>query len=506
MGKMIKRILIGVAAIGFPLIAAGLCVVMVAAIVSIPRSTGCDQEAAGAMSLAQDGAVGGWTSLIDQPWSAISKRMPAADRYCASYQVGQCTWWACMRETQLGHHVDKLMGNGADWAASARRKLGWRQGAAAGGIASFPGGALGSARVYGHVAVVEQVDGDQVWISETGSSLGRIVKRRVSLKAARAAGVTFWHPAGETNQNPDTQTGQTAQAAVSSSDPSASSVIASYTGWAQRIAADDSHGYSQPRRASGVDYDCSSLVYFALKQAGVKVGSTPFTTITMDGVLAAAGFHRFSWKGDLTRLEAGDILVNPVAHTEIYLGSGRFVAARQSETGGIDGKPGDQTGREIAVQSVKNGSSKAWMANAYRLDGAPVLSPVADCLVGGPPTAGAPEPVLADYRGDGRHATPEQAKRLVRTMAKAYGWDEGDQWRALLWIGQTESGWRWDATNPSSGAYGIAQALPASKMSGYGSDWHDNAATQIRFLLDYIKKRYGSPQAAKSFHLRTGWY
>ena len=59
MGKMIKRILIGVAALGFPLIAAGLCVVMVAAIVSIPRSTGCDQDTAGAASLARMGPWAG---------------------------------------------------------------------------------------------------------------------------------------------------------------------------------------------------------------------------------------------------------------------------------------------------------------------------------------------------------------------------------------------------------------------------------------------------------------
>ncbi len=66
-----------------------------------------------------------------------------------------------------------------------------------------------------------------------------------------------------------------------------------------------------------------------------------------------------------------------------------------------------------------------------------------------------------------------------------------------LWNG--ESGWRWNATNPTSGAYGIPQALPADKMSAAGSDWRTNPATQIEWGLDYIKSRYGTPCAAWSF-------
>jgi hypothetical protein len=69
-----------------------------------------------------------------------------------------------------------------------------------------------------------------------------------------------------------------------------------------------------------------------------------------------------------------------------------------------------------------------------------------------------------------------------------------------------ESGWNASAQNPSSGAYGIPQALPGSKMATAGSDWSTNPATQIKWGLDYIKQRYGSPAAAWSFWQANGWY
>lgn len=75
---------------------------------------------------------------------------------------------------------------------------------------------------------------------------------------------------------------------------------------------------------------------------------------------------------------------------------------------------------------------------------------------------------------------------------------------AALWNG--ESGWRVHAENSSTGAYGIPQALPGSKMSSAGPDWRNNALTQIRWGLGYIKSTYGSPCAAQSFKGAHGWY
>lgn len=69
-----------------------------------------------------------------------------------------------------------------------------------------------------------------------------------------------------------------------------------------------------------------------------------------------------------------------------------------------------------------------------------------------------------------------------------------------------ESGWNHTASNPSTGAYGIPQALPGDKMASAGDDWETNPATQIRWGLGYIKDRYGSPQAAWDFFQANGWY
>ncbi|MFF2660184.1 transglycosylase SLT domain-containing protein [Kitasatospora sp. NPDC058032] len=69
-----------------------------------------------------------------------------------------------------------------------------------------------------------------------------------------------------------------------------------------------------------------------------------------------------------------------------------------------------------------------------------------------------------------------------------------------------ESSWNVTATNPSSGAYGLAQALPGSKMASHGSDWKTNATTQIRWALDYMNERYGSPNNAWSFWQTHHWY
>ena len=69
-----------------------------------------------------------------------------------------------------------------------------------------------------------------------------------------------------------------------------------------------------------------------------------------------------------------------------------------------------------------------------------------------------------------------------------------------------ESGWNYAASNGYSGAYGIPQALPGSKMASEGSDYSTNGRTQIRWGLKYIQSRYGSPSAAWAFFCDRGWY
>nr|BFD85117.1 transglycosylase SLT domain-containing protein [Streptomyces sp. Xyl84] len=80
------------------------------------------------------------------------------------------------------------------------------------------------------------------------------------------------------------------------------------------------------------------------------------------------------------------------------------------------------------------------------------------------------------------------------------------QFNAFSRIVEHESGWNPHATNASSGAYGLVQALPASKMSSAGADWKTNPKTQIKWGLDYMNSRYGSPAAAWNFWQANGWY
>jgi hypothetical protein len=81
-----------------------------------------------------------------------------------------------------------------------------------------------------------------------------------------------------------------------------------------------------------------------------------------------------------------------------------------------------------------------------------------------------------------------------------------DQFPCLDKLFARESGWNPRASNASSGAYGIPQALPGSKMASVASDWKTNAATQIKWGLQYIEGRYNTPCGAWSHSQNTGWY
>lgn len=97
------------------------------------------------------------------------------------------------------------------------------------------------------------------------------------------------------------------------------------------------------------------------------------------------------------------------------------------------------------------------------------------------------------------------AQQIAAGMLGSFGWSSS-QFSCLVSLWNVESGWNVTATNPSSGAYGIPQALPGSKMASAGADWQTNAATQIRWGLGYIKSVYGSPCGAWGHEQADGWY
>ncbi|WP_431961685.1 transglycosylase SLT domain-containing protein [Actinacidiphila sp. bgisy160] len=93
----------------------------------------------------------------------------------------------------------------------------------------------------------------------------------------------------------------------------------------------------------------------------------------------------------------------------------------------------------------------------------------------------------------------------VQAMAQGIIGD-ASQYQCFSNIVTRESGWNYTATNASSGAYGLVQALPGSKMASAGADWRTNPGTQIKWGLNYMNSRYGSPCGAWSFWQANHWY
>jgi Transglycosylase SLT domain len=96
-------------------------------------------------------------------------------------------------------------------------------------------------------------------------------------------------------------------------------------------------------------------------------------------------------------------------------------------------------------------------------------------------------------------------QQIAMSMLGSFGWSS-DQFGCLQSLWNAESGWNPSASNPSTGAYGIPQALPGSKMASAGADWQTNPATQIRWGLGYIQQLYGSPCGAWAHEQGSGWY
>ncbi|MGW4798290.1 aggregation-promoting factor C-terminal-like domain-containing protein [Nonomuraea sp. NPDC004297] len=105
----------------------------------------------------------------------------------------------------------------------------------------------------------------------------------------------------------------------------------------------------------------------------------------------------------------------------------------------------------------------------------------------------------------GSDPSPGSNKATAKSMMASFGFG-GDQWGCLERLWHKESGWNERAMNRYSGAYGIPQSLPGSKMASAGSDWQTNAATQIKWGLGYIKGRYGTPCSAWGHSQSVGWY
>lgn len=131
--------------------------------------------------------------------------------------------------------------------------------------------------------------------------------------------------------------------------------------WMIGLATDDSHGYDQIHRW-GPDYDCSSAIITAWEQAGVPVKSKGASyTGNMYSIFRKCGFLDVTGMVNLSSgygLQYGDVLLNTVSHTAMYIGNNQIVHASINEKGStVGGVSGDQTGREICIRSYYN---KPW--------------------------------------------------------------------------------------------------------------------------------------------------
>lgn len=146
----------------------------------------------------------------------------------------------------------------------------------------------------------------------------------------------------------------------------AGGAVSAYVSAALALAADDSVGYSQSSRNRNPNVDCSSLVWFALRDAGfpmAAIGSLPFTTYTMDARLTAAGFEAIDFEDARGSLQTGDILLKE-GHTEIVYDPRNWSTV--GAHGNFDGRDGDSSGREV---SVSPGNARSGWERVYRYAG-----------------------------------------------------------------------------------------------------------------------------------------
>ncbi len=156
-----------------------------------------------------------------------------------------------------------------------------------------------------------------------------------------------------------------------------------------------------------------------------------------------------------------------------------------------------QTRAAIAQRQAASKRAEAAAKKAAAKKAAAAQSPAAtQTPAGAQPSQSATVTVLASS-GSPQH--------IAEAMLGSLGWSSS-QFSCLDPLWAHESGWSVSAYNASSGAFGIPQALPGSRMASAGPDWQADAATQIRWGLEYIKGTYGSPCGAWAHEEATGWY
>ena len=178
------------------------------------------------------------------------------------------------------------------------------------------------------------------------------------------------------------------------------------------------------------------------------------------------------------------------------------------ETAGVDGLV--RTTYEVTTQDGKEISRTpvAQVVVTQKVDevvlvGTGAQQEAAAQADGGGEGSGNSAPAPAANPGAG--TDPDSAKAVARSMMAGHGWGDSE-FSCLENLWTRESSWNYQAENASSGAYGIPQALPGTKMSEVADDWATNPTTQITWGLNYISGRYGTPCSAWAHSESVGWY
>lgn len=292
----------------------------------------------------------------------------------------------------------------------------------------------------------------------------------------------------------------------------------------------------------GVGFDCSGLVQWAYKQAGVNL---PRTSQQQWASLRRKAIPtNQAQEGDLVFMAGSDGTPNNPGHVGMMINSRQLIeapttgqnvkiigfdprqwthAARPSGRGSLgvsNTLPGQNSGASTSAGLYGNTGIGMGVGNYGSANEVDIIGSMASAgmgftgaMLGGmglfAANAGSPNSVVTGKAGLGGSTSVPKSLHGLQAVAmqllNAKHW--GNQFGALNNIINRESGWRVNAQNPTSGAYGIPQALPGSKMAVAGSDWRTNGATQLRWMIDdYIGPRYGSPNNAWAFWQRNGWY
>jgi ATPase subunit of ABC transporter with duplicated ATPase domains len=152
----------------------------------------------------------------------------------------------------------------------------------------------------------------------------------------------------------------------------------------------------------------------------------------------------------------------------------------------------DATARKTAEEAARKAAAKTAAAKKKAADEAEAAKKKAEAAKKAAAAANAP--VKSAY-------TVAEVKAMAESII-----GDSTQFQCFSNIVSRESGWNYTATNSSSGAYGLMQALPGSKMASAGDDWRTNPATQIKWGLNYMNSRYDSPCGAWSYWQTNHWY